>query len=53
MENEQPNREFVSSVQIGALTDQVPMGIQTASLGGVNLIVPEATMDHLGIATEE
>ena len=37
----------VSSVQIGAMTDQVPMGIQTASLGGLNLIVPEKTMDHL------
>jgi putative ABC transport system permease protein len=51
-ENEQPEREFVSSVQIGALTDQVPMGIQTAMLGGVNFIVPEATMDQLGIAPE-
>ena len=47
------NREFVSSVQIGALTDQVPMGVQTASLGGINLIVSEETMDHLDIATEE
>ena len=52
MENEQHNRKVVSSVQIGAMTDQVPMGIQTASLGGVNLIVPEETMDHLGIAPE-
>ena len=52
MENERHNRKVVSSVQIGAMTDQVPMGIQTASLGGVNLIVPEETMDHLGIAPE-
>lgn len=38
MENEQHNRKVVSGVQIGAMTDQAPMGIQTASLGGVNLI---------------
>lgn len=52
MENEQHNRKVVSGVQIGAMTDQAPMGIQTASLGGVNLIVPEQTMDHLGIAPD-
>ncbi|MCM3584718.1 FtsX-like permease family protein [Mesobacillus maritimus] len=52
MENEQPNLEVVGSVQIGALTDQVPMGVQTASLGGVNLIVPEATLDQIGISRD-
>lgn len=52
LENEQANRKVVSSIQIGALTDQVPMGIQTASLGGLNLIVPEETMEHLDIAPE-
>ncbi|MBM4763605.1 FtsX-like permease family protein [Bacillus sp. B15-48] len=45
----QPEQELVRSVQIGALTDKVPMGVQTASLGGLNLIVPEATMARLGI----
>ena len=34
MENEQQYRKVVSSVQIGAMTDQIPMGIQTSSLGG-------------------
>ena len=43
-EIEQPIPEFVNSVQIGALTDQVPMGVQTALLGGINLIVSETTM---------
>ncbi|MCM3671326.1 FtsX-like permease family protein [Mesobacillus maritimus] len=52
MENEQPNLEVVGSVQIGALTDQVPMGVQTASLGGVNLIVPAATLDQIGISRD-
>lgn len=52
-EDEQQNRELVSSFQIGALTDQIPMGVQTASLGAISLIVPEATMDQLAIAAEE
>ena len=52
MENEHHNRKVVSSVVIGALTDQIPVGIQTSSLGGLNLIVPEETMDHLGIAQD-
>ena len=52
MENEQPLRELVSTVQIGALTDEVPMGIHTVSLGGVNIIVSEDTMDQLAIASE-
>lgn len=47
MENELPTRELVSSVKIAALTDKVPMGIQTVSLGGLNIVVPEATMDAL------
>lgn len=53
MENEQHHRELANTVQIGALTDQVPIGIYTASLGGVTLIVPETTVDQLGIVPEE
>ncbi|MBM7608803.1 putative ABC transport system permease protein [Lysinibacillus composti] len=53
MENDETTREFMSSVQIGALTDQIPMGIQTASLGGINIIVPETTMDKFSIPSEE
>jgi putative ABC transport system permease protein len=52
IQDEQPQREFVSTVEIGALTDQVPMGVQTPSLGGVNIIVPEATMDQMAIDPE-
>jgi putative ABC transport system permease protein len=52
METEQPQRELVSEVEIGALTDQVPIGVQTASLGGINIIVPEATMDQMAIDPE-
>jgi putative ABC transport system permease protein len=51
-ENEQPNGELVSSVQIGALTDEVPMGVQKGGPGGLNLIVPDTVMDHLEIDPE-
>ncbi|WP_071394763.1 ABC transporter permease [Bacillus tuaregi] len=51
--NEQLQREFLSSVEIGALTDQVPMGVHTPSLGGLNIIVPETSMEQLGIDPEE
>ncbi|WP_042144546.1 FtsX-like permease family protein [Paucisalibacillus sp. EB02] len=47
MEGDQTEPEFVQSIQIGALTDQVPMGVSTASLGGVNVIIPQSTMDEL------
>lgn len=47
MENEQQKPEVVGSVEVGALTDQVPMGIHSVSIGGVNLIVPQDTMDSL------
>ncbi len=47
IENQPSELEVVGSVEIGALTDQVPMGIQTVGIGGVNLIVPQATMDSL------
>ena len=47
MENEQPEPELVGSVQIGALTHHMPMGVDAASIGGVTLIVPQATMDSL------
>jgi predicted RNA-binding protein with TRAM domain len=53
MKNGQPKWEIVSSVQIDTLTDQGPMGIQTAVLEGFNLIVPEATKDQLAIAPQE
>ncbi|MGX6445771.1 ABC transporter permease [Neobacillus sp. K501] len=51
-ENDQPIGELVSSVQIGALTDEVPMGVQTGGPGGLNLIVPDTVMDRLAIDPE-
>ncbi|KKK36467.1 cell division protein FtsX [Mesobacillus campisalis] len=52
-ETEQPERELEGTVQIGALTDEVPIGVQTASLGGVNLIVPEDTLWQLAADAEQ
>ncbi len=39
--------KYLNKVEIGALTDEVPMGIQTASAGGLDVIVSEKTMHHL------
>lgn len=52
MENDEAKRILVNSVEISALTNQVPIGVQTASLGGVNLIVTEATFEQLVIHEE-
>lgn len=48
-----PEPEFLTSMEIGALTSQVPMGVQPASLGGINLIVPETVFAQLPIAEQE
>ncbi|GGB69504.1 FtsX-like permease family protein [Fictibacillus barbaricus] len=38
---------FLDKVKIGALTDRVPMGIDTSEIGGLDVIVTERTMDTL------
>ncbi|MEG9294847.1 FtsX-like permease family protein [Mangrovibacillus sp. Mu-81] len=35
------------SVEIGAVTDQVPMGIRTAMIGGLDIIVPMDTLEEM------
>jgi putative ABC transport system permease protein len=35
------------SVTIGAMTDQVPMGIRTAMIGGLDIIVPMETLEAM------
>ncbi|MBM4764865.1 ABC transporter permease [Bacillus sp. B15-48] len=52
-EDEHAKREVVNSLVIAALTDQVPMGVQTTSLGGVNIIVPETTMEQLTLSSKD
>lgn len=49
MESEKPEREFVTRVQVGALTDQVPMGVRSDMLGGISIILPETAMDPFAI----
>src|SRR5690606_25401925 len=35
--------------EIGALTDKAPMGVQTAGLGGLTVIIPQSTMDEINL----
>ncbi|GGA90792.1 FtsX-like permease family protein [Ornithinibacillus halotolerans] len=51
MEMEEPVSEFVGSIQIGALTNIVPMGVNTVGLGGINIIIPQSTMAELDVDT--
>lgn len=44
---ETEDQEFINSVEIAALTNQAPMGIQTANFGGVFIIVPQETLNKL------
>ena len=39
-------------LKMGVLTDQVPMGVTTSSLGGLDMIVPQKTMDLLTSHTQ-
>ncbi|WP_226669682.1 ABC transporter permease [Metabacillus litoralis] len=41
------DREFLYSIEIAALTNHAPMGVQSASLGGMIIIVPQETLDRL------
>ena len=40
-------REFISNVKIGALTDQLPIGVHTTGPGGLTIIVSEETMKQI------
>lgn len=39
--------QFLNKVEIAALTDQVPMGVHPASLGGIDIIVTQETLEKL------
>lgn len=52
IESEQNEPEFLTSVEIGALTDLVPVGVNTVMLGGINLIIPESSLKQLSISDE-
>lgn len=40
-------------VEIVALTDQLPMGVRSARIGGLDLIVPQETLDRLAAGQTE
>ncbi len=40
-------QSFVNNITIGALTSEVPMGIHTAGVGGIDVIVPKTVFDSL------
>ncbi|WP_453990930.1 ABC transporter permease [Bacillus nitroreducens] len=39
-------QQMVNKMTIGALTEQVPMGVNTSSAGGIDLIVSEDVLNH-------
>lgn len=39
----------INKIRIAALTDQLPMGAQQASIGGLNIIISEQVMDQLTV----
>ncbi|WP_273851758.1 ABC transporter permease [Guptibacillus spartinae] len=47
MNYETEEETFRNKVEVGALTDEVPMGVSTTSAGGVDVIVSEETMNQL------
>ncbi len=47
MNYETEEETFLNKVEVGALTDEVPMGVSTASAGGVDVIVSEETVNQL------
>jgi putative ABC transport system permease protein len=47
MNYETEEEKVMSKVKVGALTDEVPMGVNTAGIGGVDVIVSKETMNQL------
>lgn len=52
-DNGETEWEFVETLEIGALTNQVPMGVESSQMGigGLDIIVPQAALEELGIDT--
>lgn len=48
-DNSEAKFEKFQSIKIGALTDKLPIGVESASLGGVNMIVSQSVMDTFTI----
>lgn len=50
---EPAEKERLSTVEIAALTNEVPMGVATAVLGGLNVIVPEKAFEQLELKDDQ
>ncbi|MGA9288512.1 MAG: FtsX-like permease family protein [Anaerobacillus sp.] len=44
---ENKNEKVLSNVEVGALTDEVPMGVTTSGIGGFDVIVSEEMMNQM------
>ncbi|MFO1442110.1 ABC transporter permease [Bacillus sp. Bva_UNVM-123] len=41
------NQKYLNEVEIDTITDQFPMGVRPAEIGGINIIVSKNTLDQL------
>jgi putative ABC transport system permease protein len=47
MNYETEEKTFMSKVEVAALTDQLPMGVQATGLGGIDIVLPRETLSQL------
>ncbi|WP_010283687.1 FtsX-like permease family protein [Bacillus timonensis] len=47
MNYETDEQHFLANIEVAALTDQLPMGISTSALGGLNIIVSEDQLENI------
>lgn len=47
---EELGTEYIATMKVVALTDEAPIGVTTSMLGGINVIIPQSTMDQLNIS---
>lgn len=50
---EPAEKERLSTFEIAALTNEVPMGVETAVLGGLNVIIPEKAFEQLKLTDDQ
>ncbi|WP_099364359.1 FtsX-like permease family protein [Fredinandcohnia onubensis] len=53
MNYETEEQQFLANIKVVALTDQLPMGISTSSLGGLNIIVSEEILTNIVAGNEK
>lgn len=53
MNYETEEQQFLANIKVIVLTDQLPMGISTSSLGGLDIIVPEEILTKIVAGNEK